>query len=103
MCPNLARVNPTTADLTTFQLRDEDSFDQRQGLAAAQASRTYQTASEKRNDHNNDYIGHWPRKQRDGHKKAVDTARKRSIAYGDRSQRHRDVRILALFFVLKLC
>ncbi|CAF9920034.1 MAG: hypothetical protein ALECFALPRED_001410 [Alectoria fallacina] len=73
-------------------LRDEDSFDQRQGLAAAQASRTYQTASEKRNDHNNDYIGHWPRKQRDGHKKAVDTARKRSIAYGDRSQRHRDSR-----------
>ena len=98
MCPNLARVNPRTADLTTFQLRDEDSFDQRQSSAAAQASRTYPTVSEKRNDHNNDYIGHWPRKQRDGHKEAVDFARKRSIAYGDKSQRHRDVRRLAFFF-----
>ena len=99
MCPNLARVNPRTADLTTFQLRDEDNFDQRQSSAAAQASRSYQTVSEKRNDHNNDYIGHWPRKKRDGHEEAVDFARERSIAYGNKSQRHRDVRRLAVFFL----
>lgn len=73
-------------------LRNEDSYDQRQSLAAAEVSRSYQSAEEKRIDHNNNYIGHWPREKRDGHKKAVKFARDEAVLYGEESRRHRDSR-----------
>lgn len=83
------------ANVTTFQLRSEDDYDQRQSLAATAASRSYQSADEKRNDHNNKYIGHWPRGKRKGHKDAVTFAREKAVKYGKESQEHRDVRRLA--------
>lgn len=96
--PNLTRANPWNANLTALQLRNEDSYDQRQSLAAAEVSRSYQSAEEKRIDHNNNYIGHWPREKRDGHKKAVKFARDEAVLYGEESRRHRDVRRLVPFW-----
>ena len=69
MYATLACVNQSNAYLTKPQLRDEDEFDRRQSLAAANISKSYQSVAEKRNNHNNDYIGHWPREKRRGHKK----------------------------------
>ena len=76
------------------QLRDEDSFDNRQSAAATEASRCFQSASEKRDDHNWNYIGHWPREKREGHKYAVKFARDRSNENETKSQKHLDVRAL---------
>ena len=77
-----------------IQLRDEDSFDQRQSAAAAEASRFFQSASEKRDDHNNNYIGHWRREKREGHLEAVTFAQDRSNENRTKSQKHLDVLIL---------
>ena len=90
-------MNTSNVNLTTLQLRDEDIYDQRQSLLAAEASRSYQSASEKRNDHNNNYIGHWPREARKGHLHAVITTREDSVEQENQSRRHRDVCQLLLF------
>ncbi len=97
MCTILARVKRSNANLTTFQLRDEDIFDQRQNLRAAEASRSFQSESEKRNDHNEDYIGHWPREKREGHEQAVGYARDNSVWCENESRKHRNVCRLASF------
>lgn len=94
---NLSKLN-----FTSIQLRNEDQFDQRQILAAAEASRSYRSTSEKRNDHNYDYIGHWPRARREGHIEGVTFAQERSVKYGNESQRHRDVRRLTTLLEFSL-
>ena len=94
---DIARVKRTNANLTTLRLRDEDIFDQRQSLRAAEASRFFQSASEKRDDHNDDYIGHWPREKRDGHEDAVKWARDNSVRWENESRKHRNVCRLAHF------
>lgn len=98
MCPNVTYVSPSNANITTLQLRDEDSFDQRQSLLAADVSRSWESASQKRIDHNDNYIAHWPREKRSGHKEAVTYAQKKSVKYGREVQKHRDVRIMAPFW-----
>lgn len=97
MCTILARVKRSNANLLTLQLRDEDIFDQRQSLRAAEASRSFQSESEKRDDHNEDYIGHWPREKREGHDLAVWHARDKSVRWENESRKHRNVCRLASF------
>lgn len=89
-----ACANQSNANLTKPQLRNEDEFDRRQSLAATGISKSYQSVAEKRNNHNNDYIGHWPREERRGHKGAVKFAKGEADKYSDESQRHVDVRRL---------
>lgn len=73
-------------------LRDEDSYDERQSLLAAEASRSCQRAGEKRAEHNLDYLGHWSREKRRGHLKGVEYCQGRAACYRDESQRHRKSR-----------
>ena len=87
-------MNISNVQFHHIQLRDEDSFDNRQSAAATEASRYFQSASGKRHDHNNNYIGHWPRDKREGHKNAVTFAQDRSNENRTKSQKHIDVRIL---------
>ena len=89
-----ACANQSNANLTKPQLQNEDEFDRRQSLAATGISKSYQSVAEKRNNHNNDYIGHWPREERRGHKGAVIFAKGEADKYSDESQRHVDVRRL---------
>ena len=99
--PNLARVNPRNANHTALQ-RNEDSYNQRQSLAAAEASRSYKSEAEKRKDHNSNYIGHWPREKREKHRNAVIYAQDKSVSYEVESQKHRDVHRLKSFWDLWL-
>ena len=94
VCPHSCFVNKSNVLFYHIQLRDEDSFDQRQSAAATEASRYFQSASEKRYDHNYNYIGHWPREKREGHKHAVTFAQDRSNENKTKSQKHLDVRVL---------
>ena len=87
----LTCMNVGNTNLTTSQLRDEDAFDRRQILAATEVSRSYQSATEKRDNHNWDYVGHWPRGKREGHQEAVEFTQKRAAW-------HTDVRTLAHFW-----
>ena len=94
----MASVNRSNADYNLLQLRDEDGFDQRQSRLAAEASRSYQSASEKRYEHNDNYIGHWSRAKRERHEEAAVYVGDESIAYENESRKHRDVRITAPFW-----
>ena len=95
----LALVKPRKTNLITLQLRNEDAFDQRQSKAATGVSRSWQSTAEKRNDHNNDYIGHWPREKRKPHVEAVNWAYGKSAKFEEESQRHTNVRRLASFMI----
>lgn len=98
LCLNVANVNRSNTDFTLPQMRDEDGHDQRQSQLAAEASRSYQSACEKRYEHNDNYIGHWSCEKRDTHEEAAFRAGNKSVQYGNKSQKHRDVRNLAPFW-----
>ena len=90
---------PSKTNIITLQLRNEDAFDQRQSKAATGVSRSWQSAAGKRNDHNNNYIGHWPREKRKTHVAAVKWARDESADFEKESQRHTNVRRLASIMI----
>ena len=87
-------VNFSNVQFHHLQLRNEDAFDTRQSSVAAEASRRYQSASVKRDEHNDNYIGHWKREQREDHFGAAPWAQARSNENRARSQKHLDVRVL---------
>ena len=87
-------MNFSNGQLHHLQLRNEDAFDTRQSSAALEASRGYQSAREKRDEHNDNYIGHFSREQRRKHLRAVPWAQARSNENRARSQDHLDVRVL---------
>ena len=94
VCSRFKCVNLSNVQFHHLQLRNEDAFDTRQSSAAAEASRRYQSAREKRDEHNDNYIGHWKREQREVHFEAASWAQARSNENRARSQKHLDVRIL---------
>ena len=77
-----------------LQLRNEDAFDTRQSSVATEASRGYQSSRDKRDEHSDNYIGHWKREQRETHFEAASWAQARSNENRARSQNHLDVRVL---------
>ena len=87
-------MNLSNVQFHHLQLRNEDAFDTRQSSAATEASRRYQSATDKRDEHNDNYIGHWNREQRKDHFDAASWAQARSNENRARSQKHLDVRIL---------
>ena len=97
LCLNMASVNRSNADFTLPQMRDEDGHDQRQSRLATEASRSYQSACEKRYEHNDNYIGHWSHEKRDTHEEAAFRVGDKSAEYGNKAQKHRDFRSLAPF------
>ena len=66
-------------------MRDEDGHDQRQSLLAAEASRSYQSACEKRYEHNDNYIGHSSHEKRDTHEDAAFHVGNKSVEYTNKS------------------